>query len=417
MKTLHRVYAFAAVTRLVTLFLGIASYLYTGSYDTSAETVLSCHLTKSTFVQRCLTALLRWDALYFLHIAEHGYVYEQEYAFFPMMPVAARLLSDTLLSPLHNALGNIKYTLILGGAIVSNVSFVLAAGALYKLGRTLFPRHGSMAFVSSVAFCLSPPSMFMSSFYTESLFAYTSFMGMYWVARKHYLSASVVWGLASLTRSNAIIYTGFFIYEFIVTQMSLCTGIVWSVLYSLPVLSGFVGFQYYAYTEFCTNGHDRPWCHFQPPFVYNFVQKEYWNNGFLAYYEMKQIPNFLLAAPIILLSIAGLWVYIQEDWKHFISLGAYHTRKNDLYTSNRVAVYMYLWAFLVFYTTTCMHVQVILRFFTSLPPLYWFIAHLWIEGFNSSCKYRRWIAESVLTYCVLYGCVGIVLFAGFLPPA
>ena len=58
----------------------------------------------------------------------------------------------------------------------------------------------------------------------------------------------------------------------------------------------------------------RPWCAegglggLLPPqlSLYGFVQREYWGIGFLAYYELKQLPNFALASPIIVLSVAGL---------------------------------------------------------------------------------------------------------------
>lgn len=76
---------------------------------------------------------------------------------------------------------------------------------------------------------------------------------------------------------------------------------------------------------------------------------------------------------------------------------------------------MYLWLFLLVFVTTNMHIQVIIRFFTSLPPLYWFVGHLWIKGFNEG-KNTLW-ANVVLGYFVLYGLIGIVLFSSFLPPA
>ena len=34
--------------------------------------------------------LLRWDAFHYLHIAQHGYVYEHEWAFFPGSPLIMR---------------------------------------------------------------------------------------------------------------------------------------------------------------------------------------------------------------------------------------------------------------------------------------------------------------------------------------
>lgn len=141
---LKQVYSIAITSRLVTIGLAIATYFFTGSYDSSGEIQLEASA-------KCvLNVFLRWDALYFLHIAEKGYVYEQETAFFPVMPLLAKLLANTgmlcdgpcnagtrlmtfsvVFLPLQGLLGN-RYTLLLSGVTVANVSFVLAAGALYR---------------------------------------------------------------------------------------------------------------------------------------------------------------------------------------------------------------------------------------------------------------------------------------------
>lgn len=94
MKTLHRIHSFAAATRVITVGVGILSYLATGSYDSSAE----IQLAPSSWAEHCLVSLLRWDALYFNHIGQHGYVYEQEHAFFPGIPLLARMLAKTGMS-------------------------------------------------------------------------------------------------------------------------------------------------------------------------------------------------------------------------------------------------------------------------------------------------------------------------------
>lgn len=139
---LKQVYSIAITSRLITIGIAVATYFFTGSYDSSGEIQLD------TPSKHLLNVFLRWDALYFLHIAEKGYVYEQETAFFPVMPLLARLLANTgihlyifqsfhvsnyysVFLPLQNILGN-RYTLLLSGVTVANVSFILAAGALYK---------------------------------------------------------------------------------------------------------------------------------------------------------------------------------------------------------------------------------------------------------------------------------------------
>ena len=44
----------------------------------------------------------------------------------------------------------------------------------------------------------------------------------------------------------------------------------------------------------------------------------------------------------------------------------------------RVAVFMYPWAFLALTALLAMHVQVATRFLSTCPPLYWYLAHLWL---------------------------------------
>ncbi|KAG0174941.1 hypothetical protein DFQ28_003635 [Apophysomyces sp. BC1034] len=59
----------------------------------------------------------------------------------------------------------------------------------------------------------------MSSFYTESLFALLSFTGMHYAVRQRYIAAALVWGVTSATRSNAIIYCGYFFYDLVLARL------------------------------------------------------------------------------------------------------------------------------------------------------------------------------------------------------
>jgi phosphatidylinositol glycan class V len=89
-------------------------------------------------------------------------------------------------------------------------------------------------------------------------------------------------------------------------------------------LGPFAAFQWYAYTTFCHLSRDEielapavvrfgekeglvmpgaanksEWCAEDLPLSYSYVQSHYWKIGFLKYWEMKQVPQFGLAAPVI----------------------------------------------------------------------------------------------------------------------
>ncbi|CAG8782884.1 9828_t:CDS:2, partial [Gigaspora rosea] len=78
----------------------------------------------------------------------------------------------------------------------------------------------------------------------------------------------------------------------------------------------FGAFQLYGFDQFCIYATPiRPWCLQSPfPFLYQ-------NCGFLTYYEVKQIPNFLFALPMISFSFFGIYKYANYDYKRMISLG------------------------------------------------------------------------------------------------
>ena len=196
-----------------------------------------------------------------------------------------------------------------------------------------------------------------------------------------------------------------------------------TAFWSLVVFGGFAMFQVLGWLLYCSPpfqwplGSERPWCATRVPVLYSFVQEFYWNCGFLSYYEMKQLPNFLLAAPMVALSIWGIGKYVRQDfdraclWQldrfRSVSKGL-STQQNgasgepgpdidstaedvlsetstssaggdvalsDVWLHNDyILPHVYLWAFMLLYCVTSMHIQVISRFFSSMPCVYWFVA-------------------------------------------
>lgn len=64
-----------------------------------------------------------------------------------------------------------------------------------------------------------------------------------------------------------------------------------------------------------------------------------------------------------------------------------------------------------------MHVQVVIRFFSSVPGVPWFVAYLPMRNEEKREGAGRDWAKWWVYYSVVYSCVGTVLFANFYPPA
>ncbi|KAJ2478632.1 ER membrane glycoprotein subunit of the GPI transamidase complex-like protein [Coemansia sp. RSA 2131] len=418
---------YALLSRAASLILGIVSSAIVNDYDASAQLVLA---PATTYLAQALRSLahvvLRWDALYFVHIAGNGYVYEQEHAFFPLLPILMRTLTQTVLRPLV-AVGGEQAVLTVAGCIISSACFVAAAVTLYTLGQHTL-RNERLAYIASLLFVFAPSNMFMSAVYTESLFAWLVFSAMLCVARQQHVAASLWLCASTLCRSNGVMYAGYLVWN-VVVRREAWIGKRWTQvavkvaaaagLVAVSAL-GFVGFQIYGYRTHCLQPlypehPSRAYCDGFPATVYGFVQAEYWDVGFLRYYTLSQIPNFLLAAPMIVLSIAGLYTYAAHDpvrlatlgWKRRPSLDT--TSLATAFLGDRLLPHIYLWALLLAVATTTMHVQVITRMFSAVPAVFWFAAHL---------ASKDWFTQCIVTgYFVGYGLVGVVLFSNFFPPA
>ncbi|KAJ1815789.1 ER membrane glycoprotein subunit of the GPI transamidase complex-like protein, partial [Coemansia sp. RSA 2598] len=409
--------------------------------------------------------VVRWDAFYFVDIADAGYVYEQEHAFFPLLPLLMRALAGTLLSPLASAVGR-QLALVVAGVVVSNASFVLAAATLYRLGCRQLSNE-RLAYVSALMFVIAPSNMFMSAVYTESLFAWLVFSALLLVTYERYLPAALCLGVSGLCRSNGPIYAGFFIWNLLVRREAWAAfasdrnaprwakigRLLSRALYSLVLVAvssaGFVAFEMFGRRELCRHCTDasategRRYCTDSMSTVYGFVQSRYWDVGFLRYYSLQQLPNFLLAAPMILLSVAGIWSYAAHDLARIASLGWIQRKRKhkhkpglkpnpnpnpnaeaapalapaapEAYFGRGILPHVYLWAVLLLVATTSMHVQVITRFFSGLPVVFWFAGHA-VASAQLDAN-RRWVRWAVVGYFVGYGLVGVVLFSNFFPPA
>lgn len=139
------------------------------------------------------TAWERWDALWFLRIAESGYRDDDgSAAFFPLYPMTVRGVSWVIGGhPLA------------AGLIVSNVACLAALVLLYRLSELEHGRDDARRTILYLS--IFPTALFLIAPYSESLFLLLV-VACFWFLRKGaFLSAGAVGALAAMTRSIGLV--------------------------------------------------------------------------------------------------------------------------------------------------------------------------------------------------------------------
>ncbi|KAH9632830.1 hypothetical protein HF086_005885 [Spodoptera exigua] len=141
-------------------------------------------------------------------------------------------------------------------------------------------------------------------------------------------------------------------------------------------------------TEYVLPGSaESPWCNSSLPLSYSYIQSHYWDVGLFKYYKLKQIPNFILAAPIIVTVMYHCLSYVICNIRLCFRLGL---KANIIGYSNKmpyrpkqyskcfgandpiVFVYIVHMLFLCVFCIMFVHIQVATRLLASASPiLYW----------------------------------------------
>lgn len=342
----------------------------------------------------------------------------------------------------------------------------------------LFLQDPEAALRASILFCFNPASIFYSSIYSESLYALLSVGGLYHLVTGGN-SAAVLWfALSGCARSNGVLNAGYFCFQtlhraydalFIEKRAYLAIQVlIAGALHCICIFTPFIAFQAYGYYNIClgrSSDEMRPWCKARVPLLYNYIQSHYWGVGFLRYFQLKQLPNFLLASPILSLALCSIVYYAKSRPEIFFSLGfratteeknssavlfsmelgprsniaripeessskkqEYHNLRqrrhmirgdpvalpseNDSlvklgYLSVSVLPFILHLGFMAATAFFVIHVQVATRFLSASPPLYWFASHLMV--------YRKKWAYLIWAYSAAYILLGSLLFSNFYP--
>lgn len=412
-----------------------------------------------TIVELLLGGFRRWDAEYFLHIAEHGYTYENSLPFFPLYPLCIKLIRFAVINV--TPFWSVRALSLLIGIIINVIFFAKAANKLYELGVKVL-RDQRRAEIATVLFCFNPASIFFTAPYSESLYSWLSFSVMLKCFNDiDSVLIIVPLSLSILCRSNGLLNIGFVVFYGLrkmfsqVTMLSFVT-VALKVISLLIIIAFHFGLmQVYNFYLFClrksfnfpefirdfavqnelvlagnrTDDSVSPWCSQNPPISYSYVQEKYWNVGFLKYYEFKQLPNFFLAAPIIAIVLVNSFKYFRRNLAFSLRLGIFNL-KPAILRSVQIAdqnqfVFIVHAAALTIFSLLCVHVQVTTRLLSSSSPMLYFFCANYFTGQHKKTdepsvnmfdiKRLGWLQKLLIYYFLGYYAVGTVLFSNFFP--
>ncbi|KAI0320757.1 GPI mannosyltransferase 2 [Amylostereum chailletii] len=372
--------------------------------------------------QRLTSSLLRWDTFHFASIARDGYIYEYQWAFLPGTPAVMKVIGFVL----HWLLGKRDLGQPLGwtelvqaggiGALVCSNTQSLYRLSLHHL------KSSSLAFLATLLSLLpSSPATAHYAGYADPFFTFFSYRGMLACARKQYVCGALHFALATGFRSNGTLLAGYILWGLVFERLLIyrklpsVRALILSVILSMIVVAPFVFHQILAYLTFCSSNdrtldHLPSWCSNCPPAIYSYVQSKYWNVGFLHYWTLAQLPNILLALPV-LSALVTFSVYHLHACLHTIILRSpLLSPPSDLVFSDPsltpFTVHTVIMCAILLFSS---HTQIALRLAPSLPTTYWAAAWLLVS-------YPR-VGRAWVLWSVVWGAVSVVLWGVFLPPA
>ena len=449
-----------------------------------------------------------------LHLWEAS---EQAHAFLPLCTQLFALLALWLNNniPRQYLPSTFVGTSTLAALLINTLAFLLATLALHDVTYTKTHDSSSLLCAERTAFffVLNPANVFFTAAYSESIFAALLFLGHAYAAREHWYSATALWMAASYTRSNGSWMAVWLLLQALAsllvsssswssgdhdddndgvggvvvrhdsTQQTKITTTWWkhrsnsigmAILHTgmaILVVFPMIYHDQQGKMLHCNNTTTTAtsstiggmpliqpdWCDTTMS-LYGHVQRKHWNVGWFRYYEWKQLPNFLLAAPILVYGIAGVISWIHNSWSHRVQdvssqpttttssvvvmirnifqwavialaksspIHHHHDNKSPqpplLLAPSMLADYAML-AMTCFLGLTVAHVQISTRLIcSSCPAIYWYMAHLDISQESSVTTTRGTVwrmkrrLPAVRTYCVTYIGLGILLHVNWLP--
>ncbi|CAH8559243.1 unnamed protein product [Schistosoma bovis] len=382
----------------------------------------------------------KWDCIYFTFIANYGYIFENSLVFLPGFPMLLGLLGRLALRVSVHSLSLSSSILLCGflSNFVLNLAsavflyrlgvMILGSVKVSFLASLLFCCNPATVFFSSLYseslfffFTISGLYfMYVNKILLSSLLIAFSvmcrsngllnigYLGYFMVVRSNF--RVLIWiDEVHKTRKSLISFLLLSIKWWVNVVVFFMPRLVLLFLCSLP----FLLYQTYGYFLYCSrvqssdtvfpskipvplltygldhgfsipfrltnessSSHLPVWCSFAPPFSYSHIQKSQWNVGLWEYYQLRQIPNFILSLPVVTLCFICAIMFYRRAPKAYRTFGLCAECEMD-----RIMVpYVFHMLFLCSYGVLHINVQVLTRMiFSSCPVIYWFCAYLLCE--------------------------------------
>ncbi|KKR71955.1 MAG: hypothetical protein UU81_C0003G0018 [Microgenomates group bacterium GW2011_GWC1_41_8] len=149
-----------------------------------------------------------FDGYHYMTIAQNGYGFLQ-HPFFPLYPLLIRIVLYVL-----------RLTPLLAGLVVSHVAFIGSLVVIYRLLMIDRIKPGISWFMPLILF---PTSFYYGAVYNDSLYLLFASLTLFFGRKHKWILASIMGGLASLTRLNGLALISFLCIEYITQSDSRIT--------------------------------------------------------------------------------------------------------------------------------------------------------------------------------------------------
>jgi hypothetical protein len=184
--------AVVLASRLLVLVAGVAGGLLLHRVSGWADYDPGQLTARLGTVGNLLTAgSVRWDSIWYVHIAQHGYDSAAATAFFPLYPLLIGALSFSTASA------------VIAGMTISLLAFGAAMFAIHRLA--CLETDTATARLTVLLLAFAPVSLYFGAVYSESLFLALSAGAALLARRERWGWAGVLAGLAAATRIDGVL--------------------------------------------------------------------------------------------------------------------------------------------------------------------------------------------------------------------